>query len=111
MPLVHEEDREITAKAMENLYQPPFTTYVEQRALTGKGWRWLGWMDQAILDDDNNVVAITGVGRDITELKQIEDDKLILERQVQHAQKLESLARIIHECLFQRVEINLPGGA
>ena len=29
--LVHEEDREITIKAMEDLYKPPYRCYVEQR--------------------------------------------------------------------------------
>jgi PAS domain S-box-containing protein len=69
MPLVHEEDREATAKAMENLYKPPYTCYVEQRALTKAGWRWLAWADKAVLDKEDNVVAIVGVGRDITERK------------------------------------------
>ncbi len=79
MPLVHEEDREATQEAMQALYRPPYTAYMEQRAMTKKGWRWLGWMDTAILDDHNEVVAIVGVGRDITEKKEA-------------AQKLEKLA-------------------
>ncbi|MBN1260956.1 MAG: PAS domain S-box protein, partial [Anaerolineae bacterium] len=67
MPLVHESDRECTTKAMENLYRPPYHAYVEQRAMTRDGWRWLGWADTAVLDDAGNVTAIVGVGRDITE--------------------------------------------
>ncbi|MFC1505075.1 PAS domain S-box protein [Thermodesulfobacteriota bacterium] len=67
MPLVHEDDRESTAKAMEKLYQPPYSAYMEQRAMTKNGWRWLGWQDSAILDVDENIVAIVGVGRDITD--------------------------------------------
>ena len=61
MSLVHEDDRERTAKAMENLYRPPFTAYMEQRAMTKDGWRWLGWMDTAILDENGNVTAIIGL--------------------------------------------------
>lgn len=73
MPLVHEDDRESTVKAMENLYQPPYTVYIEQRAMTKDGWRWLAWVDTAILDEKGDIVAITGVGRDITEKKKAED--------------------------------------
>ncbi|MEL0586611.1 MAG: PAS domain S-box protein [Candidatus Thiodiazotropha sp. (ex. Lucinoma kazani)] len=67
MPLVHDDDREKTVKAMQTLYQPPYTAYLEQRAMTKLGWRWLGWVDTAILDEDENVTAIIGVGRDITD--------------------------------------------
>lgn len=72
MPLVHHEDRAATVKAMERLNTPPYTAYVEQRAKTAAGWRWLAWVDTAILDNDGNVVEIIGVGRDITDRKQTE---------------------------------------
>ncbi len=72
--LVHEDDREVTFKAMGNLYNPPYSCYVEQRAMTKNGWRWFGWADKAILDEKNAVVAIVGVGRDITERKQAEKE-------------------------------------
>ena len=73
MPFVHEDDRDSTAKAMEALYHPPHTAYIEQRAMTKDGLKWLSWMDTAVLDENKNVVAIIGVGRDITERKQAED--------------------------------------
>ena len=72
MPLVHEDDQEPTAKAMEALYEAPYTCYLEQRAMTVEGWRWLGWLDNAILDEKGEVKSIIGVGRDITERRQIE---------------------------------------
>jgi PAS domain S-box-containing protein len=73
IPLVHEDDRESTTKAMEDLYRPPHTAYMEQRAMTKDGWRWLGWMDTAVLDLKGNVTAIIGVGRDINARKQAEE--------------------------------------
>ena len=76
MPLVHEDDREATAKAMKALYHPPYTAYMEQRAMTKDGWKWLAWMDTAVLDENKNVVAIIGAGRDITELKQAQKENL-----------------------------------
>ncbi|MEA2088064.1 MAG: PAS domain S-box protein [Candidatus Caldatribacteriota bacterium] len=78
MPLVHEDDREATAKTMENLYKPPYTCYIEQRAKTKDGWRWLAWADKAVLDKDGKVVAIVGVGRDITKRKQNEKLQQVL---------------------------------
>jgi two-component system cell cycle sensor histidine kinase/response regulator CckA len=73
MHFVHEDDRGATAKAMEALYHPPHTAYIEQRAMTKDGWKWLSWIHTAVLDENKNVVAIIGVGRDITERKQVED--------------------------------------
>lgn len=73
MPLVHAEDRKRTAQAMEDLYAPPYTTYVEQRAMTQDGWRWLGWVDTAVLDEAGQITAIIGVGREITERKRAEE--------------------------------------
>ncbi len=72
MPLIHEADRASTATAMEDLFRPPYRDYHEQRALAQAGWRWFGWADTAVLNEDGKVVAIVGVGRDITERKQAE---------------------------------------
>ncbi|MBW2605040.1 MAG: PAS domain S-box protein [Deltaproteobacteria bacterium] len=73
MPLVHGDDQENTAKAMEALYQPPHTAYIEQRSMTKDGWKWLAWMDTSVLDKNENVVGIIGVGRDINSRKQAEE--------------------------------------
>ncbi len=73
MPLVHRDDRETTARAMENLYKPPYTCYVEQRALTKHGWRWLAWADKAVLNERKEVAAIVGVGRNITDKKRADE--------------------------------------
>lgn len=72
MPLVHEDDRQATARAMEDLFKPPYTCYVEQRARTRRGWRWLAWSDMSILNADGDVTAIVGVGRDITDRRTME---------------------------------------
>ncbi len=72
MPMVHEEDQASTEEAMKTLYYPPFTAYVEQRAMTMHGWRWFGWSDTSVLDESGKVVEIIGVGRDISVQKQVE---------------------------------------
>ena len=73
MPLVHPDDRAATATVMEGLHSPPYRAYVEQRAMTQNGWRWFGWMDTAVRDDDGRVLSIIGVGRDITDRKRMEE--------------------------------------
>lgn len=94
MPLVHEDDRESTAKAMENLYKPPHKAYMEQRAMTKNGWRWLSWMDTSVFDDKGQVVEIIGVGRDITEQKEIEERQRLLEQQLRQSQKMEAVGKL-----------------
>ncbi len=72
LPLVHEEDRAETSRAMEALHRQPYSCQLEQRALTRHGWRWLAWAKKAVRDDGGRVVAIVGVGRDITDKKHAE---------------------------------------
>ncbi len=88
MPLVHEDYRNSTAKAMQSLFRPPYVAYVEQKAKTVEGWRWLAWVDTAILNDDNEVIAIIGVGRDITMQKKAEEALLLDEARLEALLKL-----------------------
>jgi diguanylate cyclase (GGDEF)-like protein/PAS domain S-box-containing protein len=73
MPLVHQDDQEATRKSMQALHRPPYACYVEQRAKTIDGWRWLAWADKTVLDAAGNPVGIVGVGRDITAQKALEE--------------------------------------
>jgi diguanylate cyclase (GGDEF)-like protein/PAS domain S-box-containing protein len=90
VPFIHRDDRESTGRSMEQLYHPPHTAYMEQRALTQEGWRWLGWLDTAILDEQGKIISIIGVGRDITQLQQV---KAQLSLQVQRAEALLDLPK------------------
>ncbi|MGC4000924.1 MAG: MASE1 domain-containing protein [Anaeromyxobacter sp.] len=87
LPLVHEDDREPTARAMEALLRPPYSAYLEQRALTAEGWRFLAWSDNAVLDEAGAVVAIVGVGRDVTERREMEE-------RLRQSEKLEAIGRV-----------------
>ncbi len=73
MPLIHEDDQAVTEEAMKALFVPPHTAYMEQRAMTVDGWRWLAWSDSAILGAAGEIEAIVGVGRDISERKKAEE--------------------------------------
>ena len=73
-PLIHPDDRESTARIMEELKNPPHRCYVEQRVMDGNGeWKWLAWSDRAIVDPFGEVKEVIGVGRDITEKKRAEE--------------------------------------
>lgn len=80
MPLVHPEDLAMTLERMQSLKEPPYTCFVQQRAKTVDGWRWLAWADKAMLDTAGQVETIVGVGRDITERKNAEEEKELLLR-------------------------------
>ncbi len=96
LPLVHEADRDRTNEARAALRKPPYTCYVEQRVMTHDGWRWLGWSSKAILNDQGDVVATVGVGRDITQLKQTQQalKQLNQDLEVRVAERTQELRRL-----------------
>ncbi|MBN1986875.1 MAG: PAS domain S-box protein, partial [Prolixibacteraceae bacterium] len=100
MPLVHEEDRESTAEAMKALKHPPYTVYIEQRAMTTRGWVWLGWNDTAIVDEHGNIKEIIGVGRDISRRKH--DEKTISEHERQLESMVKNLPGFVYRCKYNK---------
>ena len=92
VPLVHPDDLEITLQRMEELKTPPHTCFVEYRAKTISGWRWLSWADKAIIDGDGKIEAIVAVGRDIAQMKAAQQEKELLLRVLEIKNKeLESI--------------------
>lgn len=85
VPLVHPDDRESTIEAMKQLEVYPHTCFLQQRAKTVLGWRWIAWSDKALLDSNGKISAIIGVGRDITEQKEVEQELLESENKFQTA--------------------------
>lgn len=72
MPLVHPEDKEETLTKYNRVFESPYTVYFEQRAMTVHGWRWIGWLDTAIRNENGEITALIGVGRDIQQQKETE---------------------------------------
>ena len=73
---VHEDDQGIDGQGHGGFVPAP-TGLSRQRALTKEGWRWFRWADTAVRDEQDRVVAIVSVGRDITERKQTEETLLL----------------------------------
>lgn len=85
MHKIHEEDIRETAEAIASLDHEPRTCYIEHRAWTKHGWRWLGWNYRAIPDEDGSVLHIIGVGRDITARKTAEAERELLSIAIEQA--------------------------
>ncbi len=87
LPLVHDDDRELTERSFASLQHPPHTSYHEQRAMTKDGWRWLAWSNKAVLNNRGDIEAITAVGRDVTEIKRLEEN-------IAHSQKMKAIGEM-----------------
>jgi two-component system, cell cycle sensor histidine kinase and response regulator CckA len=87
-PEDHMRDKELIQRAIESKE----TGSYEQKFLRPDGSVGYYYSTfQGIYDDDANLTVMKGTIQDITERKQAEEERLSLERQMQHAQKLESL--------------------
>lgn len=100
MPLAHEDDRKNTEEEMKKLFEPPFICKLHQRAMTKDGWRWFEWVDSSILDASDNVKAIIGVGRDITEQKQAEEALIISENKFRTLFESMTEMVVLHELVY-----------
>jgi PAS domain S-box-containing protein len=69
---IHEDDRKKTAEELKGVSRQLHNSPIEKRVITKDGYKWISWMLTAVLDNNGRVVAINGVGRDVTEKKQIE---------------------------------------
>lgn len=70
MPLVHPDDRDYTEKMMQKLWRSPHRVDLENRAMTARGWGWLVWHVQAIVDSVGEIQGFHAVGRNVTNDRQ-----------------------------------------
>lgn len=94
MQYVHEADQPDTARELQTIYEPPYTRRIEQRAMTKQGLKWFSWVGTAVFDDDKNVTAIIGVGRDITKQRQAQAEKIQAHAQAAEARKLALIGQV-----------------
>jgi PAS domain S-box-containing protein len=53
---------------------------------------WEEWTNRALFDEQENLVEYQSIGRDISEQKLAQDERAMLERHIQQAQKVEAVA-------------------
>ncbi len=73
------------------LAHPPHACEHQEQMRTLLGPRWFEWSSRAVLDASGQVNEIIATGRDITDRRRAEEERLNLESRFQQAQKLESL--------------------
>jgi PAS domain S-box-containing protein len=75
LPTMPSDDRELITKNFRALSQEhPTNTYEHRIILPSGEVRWQQWSDRALFDEQGNFIECQAVGRDITQLKQAEDD-------------------------------------
>ena len=92
MRRVHPDDRERLRPAQVEALEGRADLDIEYRIVRPNGdVRWLHERSRAIRDAQGRLMALEGIVHDITERRQAEAEKIEFERQLLHAQKLESL--------------------
>jgi PAS domain S-box-containing protein len=91
---VHPEDLPRVTELLENHISGETDYYDAEFRQSHKdgSWVWVNARGKVLKQsDDNKPLRLRGIHLDITKKKDVENEKILLERQVQHAQKLESL--------------------
>jgi len=100
LPMVHEDDRENVERAIEEVHQPPYTSRVEERAMTPNGWQWQEWINTAILNEEGEVVEVVAVGRDITAQKHAEIARKANEHRFKSLYKTMNEGVVLNELVY-----------
>jgi len=90
--LIHPEDINRVRDSLELLKAPPNITHHEERAKTVHGWKWFAWTVKADIDGSGNISGIKAVGRDVTQVKQQQEEFLREKSQIEKVLKVGKLA-------------------
>jgi PAS domain S-box-containing protein len=71
-PIIFEEDREIVTRLVKSMSAQNPTVTIENRVVVNGEIRWTQWINRMLFDKYGQFVEFQSVGRDITNLKQIE---------------------------------------
>jgi two-component system cell cycle sensor histidine kinase/response regulator CckA len=92
---IPEEDQEKVRNHFKSLNRiDPITTYEQQVVASDGNIRWQQWTDRAILDELGRLIEYQSVGRDITEEKLSQEEKIELESRLQHARKMQAVGTL-----------------
>ena len=92
---VHPDDRDRVRREFRHALENGTPYDCEFRILNAQGdVRWHAAMGKAVLNQEGKPVRFAGVGMDITERKQAEEERLALEAQLRQAQKMEAIGTL-----------------
>ncbi len=92
---VHPDDRERVRQEFRHALENGTQYDCEFRILNAQSEvRWHAAMGKAVLNQEGKPVRFAGVGMDITERKQAEEERLALEAQLRQAQKMEAIGTL-----------------
>ncbi len=89
--LFSEEEARVVMAMDRSLMADPRTVTFEEELVCGREHKVFLTTKGSLCDEHGNSVGIFGISRDITESKNIEAERLEMERRLLHSQKLESL--------------------
>ena len=74
-PIIPEEDKEIVRQHFSALtHEKPVAGIVHRIVMPDGSVRWQNWSDRAIFDNTGQVIEYQSVGRDVTEIKLMEEE-------------------------------------
>jgi len=112
LPLIPKEDRKKIKQSLSHFTKNNPVVAFEHRVIDGKGRiRWQQWINRAIFDEKGKIVEIQGVGRDITEERQAQEDlrKAHDELELKVAQRTAELTEANKHILYRNEILKLIG--
>lgn len=99
VPDYPEGERAPLLSSFAGLATPPHRIRRDERVITSRGPRWIAWEEFAICDDENRLIEIQAVGRDVTDRKETEERLAEALQQANDASRAKSLflATMSHE--------------
>lgn len=91
LPFIYSEDQERVARLCQILTPDQPTITMENRVMVRGTLRWTQWINRMLFDLQGNPTELLSVGRDITELKQIEAALRTSEANLLNAQRIAHL--------------------
>jgi two-component system cell cycle sensor histidine kinase/response regulator CckA len=76
------------------LYPDKYVTSENENVRSDGERVWVAWTNKAIYDRDGNIREFLCIGNDMTERKKAEEEKMQLEDQLSHAQKMEAIGTL-----------------
>ncbi len=92
---VHPEDRDYDLEHIQRGLDEGVAWDIEHRLLFGDGTiKWIRAIGEPVLDEQGKTKLVNGITQDITERRQLDEDKARLQEQFQQSQKMEAVGRL-----------------